>query len=111
MTDRATRVGWFGDDPDRPAGTKDPGFQLYFLDMNALREADKAIWVRGESRAEFVIKTDRPMKQLTLTINTGPVASTVQGAAGGTGPGIHHSRRCVSPGHLRDAPGISLSED
>jgi hypothetical protein len=77
MTDRDARVGWFGDDPDRPPGTKDPGFQLYFLDMNALREADKAIWVRGESRAEFVIKTDRPMKQLTLTINTGPVASTV----------------------------------
>jgi len=83
MTDRAERVFWFGDAPELQAGTKDPGFQLYFLDRNAFREADKTLWVRGESRAEFVIKTDRPMKQLTLTINTGPLPSTVRARLAG----------------------------
>ncbi|MEO7409222.1 MAG: hypothetical protein ABIZ92_19655 [Vicinamibacterales bacterium] len=83
MTDRDARVGWFGDPPELQAGTRDPGFQLYFLDTNSFREADKTLWVRGESRAEFVIKTDRPMRQLTLTINTGPVASTVRARLGG----------------------------
>jgi len=83
MTDRDARVGWFGDPPGLQAGTKDPGFQLYFLDTNSFREADKTLWVRGESRAEFVIKTNRPMKQLTFIINTGPFPSTVTARLGG----------------------------
>ncbi|MCA1560382.1 MAG: hypothetical protein LC753_02960 [Acidobacteria bacterium] len=63
---------WFGDNP----GQNDPGFQIYFLDDNAYqREADKSFWVRGESRAEFLIKTDRPMKRLVLTLTAGPVAT------------------------------------
>ena len=45
---------WFGDIP----GQGDPGFLVYFLDDNAYgRETDKSFWMRGESRAEFVIKT------------------------------------------------------
>ncbi|MEO6213571.1 MAG: hypothetical protein ABIP65_08085 [Vicinamibacterales bacterium] len=83
MTDRSARVGWFGDDPELQAGTKDPGFQIYFLDTNAFREADKTFWVRGESRGEFLIKTDRPMKQLTFLINTGALAATVTTRLGG----------------------------
>ena len=60
---------WFGDNaPDH----KDPGFQIYFLDDNAYTDADKTFWVKGESRAEFVIKTDRPMKRLLLTLTAGP---------------------------------------
>ena len=44
---------WFGDNP----GQNDPGFQIYFLDDNAYgREIDKSFWVKGESRAEFLIK-------------------------------------------------------
>ena len=45
---------WFGDNP--PDHT-DPGFQIYFLDDNAFdREPDKSFWVKGESRAEFLVK-------------------------------------------------------
>jgi hypothetical protein len=77
-TERSERVVWFGDDPDRQAGTKDPGFQIYFLDRNAFREADKSFWVKGESRADFLIKTDRLMKRLTLTLTAGPVPATVR---------------------------------
>ncbi|MBA3295690.1 MAG: DUF2029 domain-containing protein [Acidobacteria bacterium] len=76
-TDSSRVRVWFGDDPDRQAGTKDPGFQIYFLDMNAFREADKTFWVRGESRSDFLIKTDRPMKRLTLTFTTGPLPATI----------------------------------
>ncbi len=82
-TERDARVAWFGDDPGRQAGTKDPGFQIYFLDTNAFREADKTFWVKGESRADFLIKTDRPMKRLTLTLEAGPLPSTVTARLGG----------------------------
>ena len=65
--DRVRR--WFGDNPpDR----KDPGFQIYFFDDNAFVDAaDKSFWVKGKSRAEFLIKTDRPMKRLLLTLTAG----------------------------------------
>ena len=66
---------WFGDNP----GQNDPGFQIYFLDDNAYgREADKSFWVKGESRAEFLIKYapatrrrvgGKPLKQLVLTLS------------------------------------------
>lgn len=81
-TDSARVRVWFGDDPDRQAGTKDPGFQIYFLDMNAFREADKTFWVRGEARSDFLIKTDRPMKRLTLTFVTGPYPATITARVG-----------------------------
>ncbi len=71
---------WFGDG----GGANDPGFQIYFLDDNAFgREPDKSLWVRGESRAEFLIKTDRPMKRLVLMLKAGPVATTVKASVGG----------------------------
>jgi hypothetical protein len=59
---------WFGDNP----GGHDPGFQIYFFDDNAFIDANKSFWVRGASRAEFLIKTDRPMKRLVLTLTAGP---------------------------------------
>jgi hypothetical protein len=69
-TDPARVRVWFGDNP----GENDPGFQIYFLDDNAYeREDDKSFWVKGESRAEFLIKTDRPMKRLVLTLSPGPL--------------------------------------
>jgi len=58
---------WFGDNE----GQHDPGFQIYFFDDNAYLDADKTFWVRGESRAEFLIKTDRPMRRLQLTFTAG----------------------------------------
>jgi hypothetical protein len=77
-TERATRIRWFGDDPGRQEGTKDPGFQIYFLDRNGFVEGDKTFWVKGDSRAEFLIKTDRRMKQLVLTLTAGARATTVR---------------------------------
>jgi hypothetical protein len=60
---------WFGDNPPE---RKDPGFQIYFLDDNSYTDqVEKSFWVRGESRAEYVIKTDRPMKRLLLTLTAG----------------------------------------
>jgi hypothetical protein len=71
---------WFGDNP----GMHDPGFQIYFLDDNAFgRELDKSFWVKGESRAEFLVKTDRPMKRLVLTLSAGPVPTTVTASVNG----------------------------
>jgi hypothetical protein len=78
MTERDLRVGWFGDDPGRQAGTTDPGFQIYFLDKNAFKEGDKSFWTRGESRAEFLVKTDRPMKRIIFSLSAGPVATRVR---------------------------------
>jgi hypothetical protein len=66
---------WFG---NYPVGSS-PGFQIYFFDANAYQqEADKSFWVKGESRAEFLIKTDRAMKRLVLTLTAGPVAADVR---------------------------------
>lgn len=79
-TEGASKVlVWFGDTPEE----HDPGFQIYFLDDNAYgREPDKSFWVKGESRAEFLIKyapaspervdPERPVKQLTLVLSPGP---------------------------------------
>jgi hypothetical protein len=73
-TDRSRVAVWFGDSP----GQNDPGFQIYFFDDNAYpREEDKSFWVKGESRAEFLIKTDRPMKRATLTLTGGLVPTQV----------------------------------
>ncbi|MEO7270712.1 MAG: hypothetical protein ABIX28_18990 [Vicinamibacterales bacterium] len=78
-TDPSRVRKWFGDNP----GLKDPGFQIYFFDYNAYeQETDKSFWVKGGSRAEFLIKTDRPMKRLVLTLSAGvqtDVAVTVAG--------------------------------
>ena len=91
-TEREVRVGWFGDNPGHPPGSKDPGFQIYFVDRNAFRETDKAFWVKGESRADFLIKTVpvlesdgsiRPARRFTLTLTAGPLAVTVKARIGG----------------------------
>jgi hypothetical protein len=71
---------WFGDNP----GLRDPGFQIYFFDDNAYPpEEDKSFWVKGESKAEFLIKTDRPMKRLSLTLSAGAVPTTVRAKLAG----------------------------
>jgi hypothetical protein len=71
---------WFGDNE----GQRDPGFQIYFLDDKAFgREADRSFWVKGSSRAEFMIKTDRPMKRLVLTLTAGPVPTHVKASLSG----------------------------
>jgi hypothetical protein len=77
-TERSNRVVTFPNDPNAPSGRPEPGFQIYFLDKNGFRDADKSFWVRGESRAEFLVKTDRPMKRMLLMLTAGAVATTVE---------------------------------
>jgi hypothetical protein len=76
-----TRVRiWYGDNP----GENDPGFQIYFFDDNSYaREDDKSFWVKGESCSEFLVKVDRPMKRLMLTLTAGPVATEVAATVDG----------------------------
>jgi Dolichyl-phosphate-mannose-protein mannosyltransferase len=78
-TDRSRVMVWYGDNE----GLRDPGFQIYFFDANAYgKEQDKSFWVKGESRAEFLIKTDRPMKRLVLTLSAGVPNDVVVTVAG-----------------------------
>jgi hypothetical protein len=77
-TEMSSRVIWFGDAPGQQEGTKDPGFQIYFLDRNGFVEGDKTFWAKGESTAEFLVKTDRLMKQYVLTLTAGAVPTTVR---------------------------------
>jgi hypothetical protein len=73
-TDTSRVRVWFGDHKDQG----DPGFQIYFFDDNAyLPEGDKTFWVKGASRSEFLIKTDRPMKQAVITLTAGAVPTEV----------------------------------
>lgn len=76
-TNRSERVIWFGDVPTGP-DVPDLRFQIYFLDRNAFPDADKTFWVEGESRADFLVKTNRPMKQLILLLSAGDVSTTVR---------------------------------
>jgi hypothetical protein len=64
---------WYGD-----TGAGDIGFQIYYLDDNSyLAEADKkTFWTRGRSRAEFLVKTDRPCRRFQVVLSAGPVATT-----------------------------------
>ena len=66
---------WFGDTP----GQGDPGFQIYYLDDNAYyreSEADRELWIRGESRAELLIKAVSEFKTLRLEFSAGPTPTT-----------------------------------
>jgi hypothetical protein len=88
-TDPSKGLQWFGDNPPEH---KDPGFQIYFLDDNAYREADKSIWVKGASRTEFLIKyapvdaenrANYHVKRLVLTLSPGPLDTIVKASVGG----------------------------
>jgi hypothetical protein len=70
---------WFG---DKPKGSS-LGFQIYFFDDNAFVEGDGTFWVKGQSRAEFLIKTDRPVRRLLLTLNAGPAPVRIDARLGG----------------------------
>jgi hypothetical protein len=70
---------WFG---DNPRGSS-PGFQIYFFDDNAFVEGDGSFWTKGEARAEFLVKTDRPMKRLHLELTAGPERVEVEARLSG----------------------------
>lgn len=76
---------WFGD-----LGQGDVGFLVTFLDDNAYgAEADKSFWVRGESRADIVIKTDRPIRKAIFTVAAGPVPADVTITVAGHSQSLH----------------------
>ncbi|MGH9410512.1 MAG: hypothetical protein ACRD1V_13775, partial [Vicinamibacterales bacterium] len=76
---------WYGD-----LGKGDPGFLVYFLDDNAYgREADRSFWTRGRSRAEFIIKTDRPIRRAIFNVSAGPVPDDVSIRIGGREQEFH----------------------
>ena len=76
---------WFGD-----TGQGDPGFLVYFLDDNAFdREPDKSFWTRGRTRAEFIIKADRPILRAKLTLMAGPVATDARVTIGNRRQDVH----------------------
>lgn len=62
-------------------------FQIYYLDDNSyLREADRmTFWTRGESRAEFLVKTDRPCRRFQVALQAGPVPTTTTVTVSTTG--------------------------
>jgi hypothetical protein len=58
--------------------------QLYHLDDNMyLKEADGSVWIRGDARAEMLIKTDQPFARLQLTFRAGPVPASATVTLGG----------------------------
>ena len=98
---------WFGD-----TGRGDPGFLVYFLDDNAYdREEDKSFWTRGQARAEFIIKTDRPIRRATFALTAGPVATDVRLTIGRRSQDVH-----LQPGDTRDVvfampPGVPYEKE
>ena len=84
---------WFGD-----TGQGDPGFLIYFLDDNTYgRETDKSFWTRGGKRAEFIFKTDRPIRRATFTLTAGPRATDVRLTIAGRKEDMH-----LNAGETRD---------
>lgn len=54
-----------------------PRFQIYFLDDNAYDPEDDSFWVRGESRAEILVKADVRARMFAATLTAGPVDAAV----------------------------------
>jgi len=98
---------WFGD-----IGKGDPGFLVYFLDDNAYdRDSDKSFWTRGGAQAEFIIKTDKPIRRATFTLTAGPVATDVRVTIGRRSEDVH-----LAPGESRDVtfsmpPGLPYEKE
>ncbi len=98
---------WFGE-----TGKGDPGFLVYFLDDNAFdREADKSFWTRGRARAEFILKTDRPIRRATFSLTAGPVATDVRLTIGRRSQEVR-----LEPGDTRDVvfampPGVPYEKE
>jgi hypothetical protein len=98
---------WFGD-----LGKGDPGFLVYFLDDNAYdREPDKSFWTRGRERAEFIIKTDKPIRRAMFRVTAGPVAADVRLSIGRRSEDVH-----LEAGDTRDVtlsmpPGLPYEKE
>jgi hypothetical protein len=85
-------------DPRRvrlPFGTQ-PRFQVTFLDDNAYIE-DNAFWVKGDSRAEILVRFQTPARRLVLSLAAGEATSDVTVRRGWTSRSV-----TVRPGQIRE---------
>jgi hypothetical protein len=64
-----------------PYGSE-PGLLLYFLDEGAWLPEPGGMWVAGRTETQIIVRTDRPLERLTLTL-TANVTQTVSASAGG----------------------------
>lgn len=100
----ASRVRiWYGETEQG-----NPGFQIYYLDDNAyLREADRrSFWTRGASRAEFLIKTDKPYERLRVTLSSGPVPVEAEWRIAGRSTRLHLAEETSSTFEVDLGPGF-----
>ncbi len=99
---------WYGD-----TGVGDPGFQIYHLDDNAyLPEADhKTFWVRGRSRAEMLIKTDRPYGHAVIRVTAGRVDETVVVSIDGRSQTAHLGAGASTDLRITLGPGFPYKKD
>jgi hypothetical protein len=85
-------------DPRRvrlPFGTE-PRFQITFLDDNAYIE-DNAFWVKGDSRADILVRFQTPANRLVLSLAAGEVTADVTVWRGWT-----RRTSTVRPGQIRE---------
>ena len=70
-----------------PFGPQHARFQIYFLDDNAFGRENDSFWVRGDSRADLLVKTADAATKLRLTCASGasPVGVSVHAASESTG--------------------------
>ncbi len=61
----------------------EPRFQIYFLDDNAFQREADAFWVRGDARADLVVKTADSARRLRLAFTAGAAAASVAVRAAG----------------------------
>ena len=62
-----------------------PRFQVYFLDDNAYQREGEWFWLRGDSRADIIIKTVDVAARLRLSVRGGAVPATITlDASGGS---------------------------
>ena len=54
-----------------------PRFQIYFLDDNAYPREGERFWLRGDSRADLIVKTADVARRLRFTVTGGRVPATV----------------------------------
>lgn len=59
-----------------------PRFEIYFLDDHAYAREENSFWVRGESTAEFLVKTAEPANRLVVSLVSG-ISNRITVRAGG----------------------------
>lgn len=97
---------WFGDT------VGDPGFLVYFLDDNAYgRELDRSFWTRGDSRADLIFKTDRPMRRAVFSLAAGPVPVDVSLDVAGREQDVHLEAGEMQQITLAMPPGLPFEKE